>query len=79
MQHSAASSKIEEIEQSQNHGQKALTSKLDSHVQNLMPPGFSRRPAEQPLLVLFASSLGRSLLGGQAGTSLGKRNRKSSS
>ena len=36
VQHSAASSKIEEIEQSHNHGQKAFASKLDSHAQSLL-------------------------------------------
>ncbi|CAE7201813.1 unnamed protein product [Symbiodinium natans] len=36
VQHSAASSKIEDIEQSHSQGQKALASKLDSHVQNLL-------------------------------------------
>eukprot|EP00439_Symbiodinium_sp_Y106_P039002 s1642_g4.t1 len=36
VQHSAASSKIEEIEQSNNHGQKAFASKLDSHAQSLL-------------------------------------------
>ncbi|CAE7511196.1 unnamed protein product [Symbiodinium pilosum] len=36
VQHSAAASKIEEIEHSHAHGQKALASKLDSHAQNLL-------------------------------------------